>query len=126
VKPILDDHGQPLEKALNASRRITRAIHELIGFMRGIIADDYPKEYNSRLRVFIDPQCAENGFPLGIGRHCLSFERGLPVLFRDEGGICRAKYNSNDTRVTGITNRESSCHSRSTLEGTNGRFEQHV
>jgi NAD-dependent DNA ligase len=39
-----DPHGQPIETANNASRRVTRAIHELIGFMRGIIADDHINE----------------------------------------------------------------------------------
>ncbi len=35
----LDDHGQPLSLSLNYPRRVNRATNELIGFLRGIIAD---------------------------------------------------------------------------------------
>ncbi|MFI5086777.1 MAG: BRCT domain-containing protein [Terriglobales bacterium] len=37
----LDSDGQPLALNYNHARRATRAIHELIGFLRGIIADQY-------------------------------------------------------------------------------------
>ena len=37
----LDRDGQPLAHEYNHARRATRAIHELIGFLRGIIADQY-------------------------------------------------------------------------------------
>jgi len=37
----LDSDGQPLNRDYNHARRATRAIHELIGFLRGIIADQY-------------------------------------------------------------------------------------
>lgn len=39
----LDDHGQPAPH-FNASRRAARAINELIGLLRGIIADNYINE----------------------------------------------------------------------------------
>jgi len=38
---ILNSNGQPINRTFNANRRINRAINELIGYMRGIIADDY-------------------------------------------------------------------------------------
>jgi len=37
---ILDDNGQPLNRLLNRDRRVSRAIDELIGFLRGIAADN--------------------------------------------------------------------------------------
>jgi NAD-dependent DNA ligase len=40
----VDDHGQPVIREFNAARRTTRAVHELIGFLRGIIADKYVSE----------------------------------------------------------------------------------
>lgn len=40
----LDGHGQPLNRDFNAARRATRGLHELIGFLRGIIADQYVSE----------------------------------------------------------------------------------
>jgi NAD-dependent DNA ligase len=36
----LDDDGQPVSRALNRSARIDRAVDELIGFLKGVIADD--------------------------------------------------------------------------------------
>ncbi|MBZ5655706.1 MAG: BRCT domain-containing protein [Acidobacteriia bacterium] len=41
MKTASDDHGQPLNQNLNENRRANRAISELIGFLRGIIADRY-------------------------------------------------------------------------------------
>lgn len=40
----LDDQELPLNRDYNAARRATRAIHKLIGFLRGIIADQYVSE----------------------------------------------------------------------------------
>lgn len=39
MKAALDGHGQPVSATLNQNRRANRAISELIGFLRGIIAD---------------------------------------------------------------------------------------
>lgn len=36
-----DCDGQPLIQQLNYNRRINRALNELIGFLRGIVADEY-------------------------------------------------------------------------------------
>jgi BRCA1 C Terminus (BRCT) domain len=36
----LDNHGQPLNRFLNRDGRISRAVDELIGFLKGVIADD--------------------------------------------------------------------------------------
>ncbi len=44
MKTATDNHGQPLNQAFNANRRANRAISELIGFLRGIIADQYVSE----------------------------------------------------------------------------------
>lgn len=40
----LDEHGQPLNQHFNYNRRVNRAVSELIGFLRGIIADQYISE----------------------------------------------------------------------------------
>jgi hypothetical protein len=44
MRTATDNHGQPLNQAFNANRRANRAISELIGFLRGIIADQYVSE----------------------------------------------------------------------------------
>lgn len=38
-RPMLDEHGQPVARGYNESRRIDRAINEMIGLLRGIIAN---------------------------------------------------------------------------------------
>lgn len=40
----LDKHGQPFNLDSNYSRRMTRALHELLGLLRGIVADNYVSE----------------------------------------------------------------------------------
>jgi NAD-dependent DNA ligase len=37
-RPALDEHGQPVIRGYNESRRIDRAVDEMIGLLRGIIA----------------------------------------------------------------------------------------
>ena len=39
TKP-LDDHGQPIDRFLNRELRVSRAVDELIGFLKGVVADD--------------------------------------------------------------------------------------
>lgn len=36
----LDDHGQPINRFFNRAGRIDRAVDELIGFLKGVVADD--------------------------------------------------------------------------------------
>ena len=36
----LDDDGQPLNRFLNRQGRISRAVDELIGFLKGVVSDD--------------------------------------------------------------------------------------
>lgn len=43
----LNDHGQPRNAGLNQTKRMNRALHELMGFLRGIIADDKINEAES-------------------------------------------------------------------------------
>jgi hypothetical protein len=38
-RPALDEHGQPVIRGYNESRRIDRAVNEMIGLSRGIIAN---------------------------------------------------------------------------------------
>jgi len=38
-RPALDEHGQPVIRGYNESRRIDRAVNEMIGLLRGIIAN---------------------------------------------------------------------------------------
>ena len=40
----LDEHGQPIIREYNAARRASRGVHELLGFLRGIIADNFISE----------------------------------------------------------------------------------
>ena len=44
MKTATDSHGQPINQRFNVYRRANRAISELIGFLRGIIADQYVSE----------------------------------------------------------------------------------
>jgi hypothetical protein len=37
-RPVLDEHGQPVVRGYNESRRIDRAVDEMIGLLRGITA----------------------------------------------------------------------------------------
>lgn len=39
LRPALDGHGQPVIRGYNESRRIDRAVNEMIGLLRGIIAN---------------------------------------------------------------------------------------
>jgi len=46
---MLDDHGQPLDTRWNAARRADRTIHELLGLVKGIIADGVVCEHEAEL-----------------------------------------------------------------------------
>jgi len=39
MRPDLDIHGQPLDTSFNAARRADRAIHEMLGLVKGVIVD---------------------------------------------------------------------------------------
>src|SRR4051794_28425903 len=39
MRSYLDDDGQPIEKVLNWDRRLDRGMDELIGIVRGVLAD---------------------------------------------------------------------------------------
>lgn len=48
MRTLLDPHGQPIERRLNAARLSDRVIDELIGLARGIIADRAVAESEAR------------------------------------------------------------------------------
>lgn len=68
MKTPLDAHGQPVNTRFNASQRITRAINELMGFMRGIVADDHISEGEAEKLahcLFVNREAAEH-WPVNV------------------------------------------------------------
>ena len=78
----LDEHGQPLNSNLNQHRRIVRGVHELIGFLRGIIADGCinPAESEGLAKWLVANREIANEWPVSVLADRLAeiYERGIP------------------------------------------------